>query len=202
MVDFNNQSHKIVIIIGSASKNNYTEKAVKLVEDEFRKDENISVEIIRPEKYKINFPGLKGDPEDAKKLQRIVTEASGIILATPEYHGTFSGLLKLVIENLGYPSALQGKLVGLLGVASGAIGAVKSLEHLRSVCSHVGALVLPGPVSIANVDKYFDAEDNCTDDAIEQRVRALAARMMKFIRDHINPRIALEDLVRRRKEDN
>ncbi len=32
--------------------------------------------------------------------------------------------MKLVIENLGHPSVLSGKPVALLGVASGAIGAV------------------------------------------------------------------------------
>ena len=202
MVELNKQSHKIVIILGSASANNLTEKAALIVEDEFEKDPYISVEIIRPEKYEINFPGLPGKANDAKELQRKVSEASGVILATPEYHGTFSGLLKLAIENLGYPSALAGKPVGLLGVASGAIGAVKSLEHLRSVCSHVGALVLPGPVSIANVDECFDEEGNCVDKSIEKRIRALAVRMLKFIRDHINPKIALEDLVRRRKEES
>jgi NAD(P)H-dependent FMN reductase len=32
--------------------------------------------------------------------------AAAIVLATPEYHGSFSSVLKLVIENLGFPSAL------------------------------------------------------------------------------------------------
>ena len=74
-----------------------------------------------------------------------------VILATPEYHGSFAAMMKLVIENLGFPSTLAGKPVALLGVAAGRIGAIKSLEQLRSVCSHVGAIVLPGPVSVANV---------------------------------------------------
>ena len=37
--------------------------------------------------------------------------------------------MKLVIENLGFPSVLAGKPVALLGMAAGAIGAIKSLEH-------------------------------------------------------------------------
>ncbi len=198
MVDLNSQQHNIVIIIGSASKNNLTEKAARLLEDEFKKNENITVDIIKPEEYKLNFPGMDDNGEDAKLLKDKVNSASGVILSTPEYHGTFSAMLKLVIENLGYPSALAGKPVGLLGVAGGDIGAIKSLEHLRSVCSHVGALVLPGPVSIANVNRYFDDEGKCTDEEIEKRIRALGSRMLNFIRDHINPKIALEELVRKR----
>ena len=60
-------------------------------------------------------------------------------------------MTKLVIENLGFPSVLAGKPVALVGVAAGRIGAIKSLEQLRGVCSHVGALVLPGAVSVAGV---------------------------------------------------
>ena len=48
-----------------------------------------------------------------------------------------------MIENMGFPSVLAGKPVSLLGVAAGRIGAIKSLESLRGVCSHIGAIVLP-----------------------------------------------------------
>jgi NAD(P)H-dependent FMN reductase len=41
-------------------------------------------------------------------------------------------------------------------VAAGAIGPIKSLEHLRGVCAHVGAHALPLPVSVANVQRVFD----------------------------------------------
>ena len=60
-----------------------------------------------------------------------------------------SACAKLIIENLGFPSVLAGKAIVILGVAAGSAGAIKSLEQLRCVLSHIGAIVLPGPVSIA-----------------------------------------------------
>ena len=69
--------------------------------------------------------------------------------------------MKLLIDNLGFPSALSGKPVALLGVAAGRIGAIKALEHLRSVASHVGAQVLPGPVSVASVGRSSMEKDGC-----------------------------------------
>lgn len=101
-----------------------------------------------------------------------------MVLATPEYHGSFSGMLKLMIENLGFPSALAGKPVALLGVAAGRIGAIKSLEQLRSVCSHVGCVVLPGPVSVALVQQVFDRDGNCLDRAVEKQVRRVAGNLL------------------------
>ena len=102
----------------------------------------------------------------------------------------------MVIENLGFPSTLAAKPVALLGVAAGQIGAIKALEHLRSVLSHVGAIVLPGPVSIANVQAVFDKEGNCLDDKIEKRLRGSATGLMDYIRGSICPKIALEAMVR------
>ena len=103
-------------------------------------------------------------------MKEEVQNASGIVIATPEYHGGFSAMTKLVIENLGFPSVLQGKPVALLGVAAGRIGAIKSLEQLRGVCSHTGAIVLPISVSIAGVQGAFDEQGNCTDPSVPRSV--------------------------------
>jgi FMN reductase len=129
-------------------------------------------------------------------MRSAVKAATGVILATPEYHGSFSSVLKLAIENLGFPSVLAGKPIALLGVAAGQIGAIKSLEHLRSVCSHVGAIVLPGPVSVAGVNKLFDADGNCLDPSVEKRVRGTATGLLNYIQANICPRFALEEMVR------
>lgn len=129
-------------------------------------------------------------------MRQSISNATGIVLATPEYHGCFSAVTKLIIENLGFPSVLATKPVALLGVAAGQIGAIKSLEQLRSVCSHVGAIVLPGPVSIANVRSVFNEDGKCKDEKIEKRIRGVATSLIDFIHNNICPRFALEQFVR------
>ncbi len=104
--------------------------------------------------------------------------------------------MKLVIDNLGFPSELSGKPVALLGVAAGRIGAIKALEHLRSVASHVGAIVLPGPVSIAGVQGVFDKDGNCLDEGTEKIIRRLAHSLTDYIGNYICPKMALEEMVR------
>jgi NAD(P)H-dependent FMN reductase len=185
---------RVVTILGTGRPGNYTGKALALVNDELQKA-GATVTNFDPANRKLGFPG-ESPTEDAQELQKVLREATGVVLATPEYHGTFSSMLKLIIENLGFPSALSGKPVSLLGVASGRIGAIKSLEQLRCVCSHVGAIVLPGPVSVAGVSKMFDEEGHCLDPAVEKQLRGLATHLMDFVRQSICPRIALEAMVR------
>lgn len=131
-----------------------------------------------------------------KAFQQAVRNATGVIIATPEYHGSFSSVVKLSIENLGFPSVLAGKPVALLGVAAGQIGAIKLLEHLRSVCSHVGALVMPSLVSVANVRQVFDDQGRSLDPAAETRIRGVATTLVDDIRGSVCPRITLEAMLR------
>ena len=189
---------QIVAIQGTVRPGNFTAKALGLVADELRKHGDVGVELVDPSTLNLPFPGMDGGGQGVKLLQEKVSAATGVILSTPEYHGSFSSVLKLVIENLGFPSILAGKPVALLGVAAGQIGAIKALEQLRSVCSHVGAIVLPGPVSVAGVQQLFDEQGRCLDQATEERIRGVATKLLDYIKGYICPRVALEEMVRQR----
>ncbi len=186
---------RIAVVKGTVRPRNYTGKAVELVVDELRR-RRAAVDVVDPATLDLPFPGVESDSPDPERLRRLVAGATGVILSTPEYHGGPSAVLKLVIENLGFPSVLAGKPVALLGVAAGRIGAIKSLESLQSICSHVGAIVLPGSVSVAGVRKAFDEEGNCLDPGIEKRVRTVATNLLDYIGENVCPRIALEAMVR------
>jgi len=186
----------IVTISGSARPGNYTAKALALAHDELRKHADVRVTAIEPGTLRLAIPGTAMDSSDREWLIQTVGSADGVILATPEYHGSFSSLMKLVIENLGHPSALANKPVALLGVAAGRIGAIKSLEHLRSVASHVGALVLPTPVSVAQVRTVFDSEGRILDEVTEKAIRGLAAGLVDYICRTGCPQASMEQHVR------
>jgi chromate reductase len=187
---------RIVAIKGSVRPGNYTTKALNLVVDELHQHAHVTVQVIDPATTHLPFPGVDEQTPDAEALRAAVSGATGVILSTPEYHGGFSSVMKLVIENLGFPSTLAGKPVALLGVAAGQIGAIKSLESLRSVCSHVGAIVLPGPVSVAGIQTLFDQEGRCLDPSVDKRIRSVATNLLAYIQENICPRVALEALVR------
>lgn len=180
---------RIVVVIGSVRPGNYTSRAVAVVVDELGKQEGIEVDLVDP--ADLDLP-LSGGTALREKLEG----ATGVILSTPEYHGSYSSVIKMVIENMGFPSGLAGKPIALLGVAAGAIGAVKALEHLRSLCSHVGGIVLPGAVSVAGVQKVFDEDGTCNDAGVEKRIRGVGLSLVDYIRQNICPRMAMEQMVR------
>lgn len=190
------RSLRVAAVLGTSRPGNLTRRVLALAVDEIE-GRKVQVDLIDPAEVTLPLPGYEGD-ESTRAMQETIRGADGVVFSTAEYHGTFTAVTKLIIENMGFPSALKGKPVVLLGVAAGRIGAVKSLEHLRGVCSHVGAIVLPGPTSVANVDRAFDADWNCIDAAMEKQVRGLGTSLLNYINRHVCPGIALEESVRDR----
>lgn len=192
----NNSSIRIALLCGSVRPGNYTRMAVDVVAAALSAHPDVSVVLVDPSELDLPLPGLPATSSSVAELKEVVVSATAVILATPEYHGSFSSVMKLIIENLGFPSVLAGKPVALLGVAGGSIGAIKSLEQLRGVCSHIGAIVLPGPVSIAHVRKAFNEDGECIDAGVEGRLQGLSENLLGYIQENLCPRMTLEAMVR------
>jgi NAD(P)H-dependent FMN reductase len=184
----------IVSVVGTSRPGNFTRHALAVVEDEIARLGGAVARLDAAE-LTLAFPGHPETP-DAGRLRQAVAGAAGVVIATPEYHGTFCAMTKLIIENLGFPSALAGRPVALLGVAAGRIGAIKSLEQLRGVCAHVGALVVPNAVSVAGVRSAFEADGRIRDPGTEAALRGLAKALIDFMKTYVCPRHTLEAMAR------
>lgn len=188
---------RIVTICGSVRPGNYTAKALQLALDEFSRIPDVEVLPVYLESLDLPLPGLPAkNPAAIEQFQKSVGDATGVLLASPEYHGGISSPMKLAIDNLGFPSMLADKPVSLLGVAAGVIGAIKSTEQLRAICAHVGAIPLPMAVSVAKVQQLFDEEGNCLDPEMEKYIRRSARNLIDYIRDAICHKVSLEEVLR------
>lgn len=184
----------IVAISGTSRPDNYTSRALGVVVRALEA-RGARVTLFDMRERTLSFPGLP-QTEDAKALVNAVRQSRGVVLATPEYHGTFAAMTKLVLENMGFPSALKDKPIALLGVAQGRIGAIKSLEHLRGACAHMGAIVMPNTVSIAGVQRAFDGAGNLTDEGTKGALDGLANGLLEFLKNYVCPKYVLEAMVR------
>lgn len=169
----------IVSIIGNRRPDNYSAHVAGLV-NRVLAASGADVEVFDGRELSLGFPG-EAEGSDTARLRDAVKAADAVLFTTPEYHGTFSAYAKLVIENLEYPSLLSGKAVAIIGVASGRIGAVKTIEALRSCLAHCGAIVMPHGISIAGVRQAFDEEGKCCNPGAEQALEGLAESLLSFL---------------------
>ena len=115
----------IVAIGGSIRPGNFTAKALAIAVDEIRKHKDIYLEVIDPAKIHLPLPGESSDP-GVETFRNTVAKATGVILATPEYHGGYSGVLKNALDLMGFEE-FEGKMLELLWANAGAIKAMLTM---------------------------------------------------------------------------
>ncbi len=127
-------------------------------------------------------PEDRDDHPATVDLRRRVSAGQGILLGSPEYHNSYSGVLKNALDLLGSDEC-RGRIFGLLGVAGGSAGAINTLGHLRVIVRGVGGWSLPVQISIPQVSKAFDG-DRLVDKDIDQRLHTFGREMVRFSRLH------------------
>ena len=118
-------------------------------------------------------------PPDVFRLRQAIRDSQGIILATPEYHGSITGALKNMLDLMGIED-FETKIVGLVGVAGGHMGAINSLNTMKTICRNLHCWVLPQEAAIANSAETFDDDGTVKDPATEERLLNVGRQVVKF----------------------
>ena len=171
---------KIVAVVGSTTQKGHTHALVKHIADEISRL-GVHVDIVDLSTANIPIYGFdengEGDLPDIKaKLQR----ADGILLGSPEYHGSYTGVLKNLLDHC-YLDEFARKPVALCGVAGGDVGAVNTLNALRIVCRWVHSFVIPHQVSIPNSKRNIK-DGKLVEEKHRKRADQLAKELVKFVR--------------------
>ena len=175
---------KVVAISGSLRTSSYTEMALK-VALQGAAETGAQTTLLNLRDFDLGFAGLEEAPPGSGiiRLSHAVRRAQGILLGTPEYHGSFSGVLKNALDLMGFEE-FEGKMIGLVGVSAGRMGAFDALNTLRSVGRALHAWVVPEQVSIPEASKIFSEAGGLNDPETAKRLRHLGSRVAEFARLH------------------
>src|SRR6266516_2187865 len=177
-----NHPCKIIGISGSLRSGSYTTMAVALAL-KGAQELKCGTKLINLREYQLVFCDGKGDesqfPKDVFRLREDVRAAQGIILATPEYHGGYSGVLKNALDLMGFEE-FEGKMLGLVGVSGGGMGAFGAMNNLRAVGRALHAWVIPEQASIPEAYKVFDESGTLKDSALEKRLKEVGRQVARF----------------------
>jgi FMN reductase len=171
----------VVGICGSLRRGSHTRQALTIAL-EGAQEVGAQTRLIDLRDYRLVFCGDddEGDHlEGVLRLRDEVARAQGIILGTPEYHGGFSGVLKNALDLIS-PEEIRGKVLGLVGVSGGTLGATNALSGLRTVGRALHAWVLPQQVSIPEAHKAFSEDGSLNDPRLEGRLQDIGRRVARF----------------------
>jgi NAD(P)H-dependent FMN reductase len=117
-------------------------------------------------------PLLNPDPE-VHRLVLAANAAEAFILASPNYHNSFSGLLKDALDNLSV-AQFRGKAVGLASNGGG-MPATQAVDQLRIVVRGLGGIAIPTQFITTDAD-WVEGQDG-----YELESEVLLQRLERFL---------------------
>ena len=111
--------------------------------------------------------------------------ADGVIIASPGYHGSFSGMVKNALdyaEDLRHddPPYLENRAVGLISVAHGWQTAVGTLNQLREVVHALRGWPAPLGVAVNDSAGLIGDDADSTDPAVVRQLRTMGQQVVTF----------------------
>lgn len=121
----------------------------------------------------------------ARSLVGELAKADGIILGSPGYHGSISGLVKNALD---YAEDLRtdlrpyfsGRAVGCIATAGGWPGAVNTLGALRDIVHALRGWPTPIGAAINSAERIFDEQGVCQAPRVAEMLDLMAGEVMSF----------------------
>lgn len=173
---------KIVGIAGSLRPNSTSYQALAVA---IQRVQALGADVQILDLRQMQLPFCTGGDEypgypDVIKLREAVAEADGLILSTPEYHGSVSGVLKNALDLMSFDQ-LSGKVTGLISVLGGQSNN-NALNDLRIIMRWVHGWVIPEQIAIGQSWKAFSEDGKLLDEKLSQRFDRFAESLVENTR--------------------
>jgi chromate reductase len=110
-------------------------------------------------------------PGSVVELEQAIRSTDAVLIATPEYNASLSGVLKNALDWMSRPYAtnpLRFKPVAVVGASTGMFGAVWAQADTRRVLGAIGARVLETGLAVAEADHAFTADGALRDPELQR----------------------------------
>lgn len=190
-------SIRILGFAGSARRESLNRKLVHVALRGAESAESVEVEIEHLDLRDLAIPLYDGDsetvegmPDGVRHLREALKSSDGVIIASPEYNGSMTAVLKNAIDWTSRPDprfpddprlvAWRGKVAGIVATSPGGLGGVHGLGHLRDVLNHMGMVVVTPQAAIPAGHEAFHDNGSILDASqhaeVESVGRAVAER--------------------------
>lgn len=140
--------------------------------------------------YDPDLERTEGVPDPVLRFKALLKAHQGLLIASPEYNGSLTPLLKNAIDWATRPLAgdppmvcFKHKVIGLLSTSPGVFGGNTGLVHLRAILSRLGSFVLPEQYPVGEAGKLFDGQGELVDPKVRTIAESIGARAATVLRN-------------------
>jgi chromate reductase, NAD(P)H dehydrogenase (quinone) len=190
----------ILIFAGSSRVNSFNRKlakeAARLVKEADARPTYIELSDLNIPLYNADLES-RGTPGAVIRLKEMMHSHAGWIIASPEYNGSYTALLKNTLDWASSPAKagaecsedeaanwksgtkpFAGKVVGLLSASPGMMGGLRSLDHLAPLLRNLQCWLTPQQFALGKASDAFDAQGHLKDEATVAKVKAVVDQVI------------------------
>lgn len=138
--------------------------------------------------YCPDWESTNGMPDEVIAFKDLMKSHNGFLIASPEYNGSLTGILKNTIDWMSRPynddprmACFNGKIAGIMAASPGGLGGLRGLHHLRVILASIGTFVLPNQVAVGNAGVNLVDDESVKDDNLNNALQNQAQEVARVI---------------------
>ena len=138
--------------------------------------------------YCQDYEDEHGIPDSAVALKELMKSHNGFLIASPEYNGSLTGIMKNTIDWMSRPYAddprmacFDGKIAGLMAASPGGLGGLRGLSHLRTILAGIGTFVLPNHVAVGHAGTNLVDDESIKDEQLQKAITTLSTELVRVV---------------------
>ncbi|MEM3726397.1 MAG: NAD(P)H-dependent oxidoreductase [Candidatus Bathyarchaeia archaeon] len=178
---------QIVILgfAGSLRKGSYNKALLRAAAELMPK--NAKLEIFDIDGIPLYNQDFENDmPAKVKEFKRKIRRADAILIVTPEYNYSFSGVLKNAIDWTSRPpgdNSFEGKPVAIMSASIGTLGGARAQYQLRQVLVTLNMHPINKPeVMVPLAGEKFDKKGRLIDEKTRAKIKDLLENLVAWTR--------------------
>ncbi len=177
---------KIIGFAGSLRTGSYNKKALWVALEGAKEAgaeiEEVDLRALDIPAYDEDIEDTKGLPESIKNLKEKIDKADALIVASPEYNNSISGVLKNVIDWVSRKgeedtTPFKGKPTALLTASTGRYGGLRAALVFRTIARGIGLYLMNEEVQVTNAGDVFDG-DEIVNERVEKQLKDLGKNLI------------------------
>ena len=125
-------------------------------------------------------------PEALKEFREKITGADALLIASPEYNYSITGVLKNALDwasSNTFGNIMKGKIVAIMGASRGLFGTTRGQLHLRQVLHAIDARPLSCPeIFVRKAGDLFDDSGHLVDTATIEKIKELLTALLETLK--------------------
>lgn len=177
---------KILGFAGSLRTDSFNKKIVK---NALRIAEELGAQTEYLDLKDLNLPHYDADienagfPKEAKKFKEKIDSANAVVISSPEYNRSISGVLKNAFDWSSRPMgefSFKDKPTALITTSPGFKGGASAMKHPVQIMEYFGAKLLKKKLTIGEIRDKLDEKGNLTDKETIKSIKKLLQELIQI----------------------